>query len=33
VDVENAPARTLYAGFEFREWSRREVWMKILERA
>jgi GNAT superfamily N-acetyltransferase len=30
VDVENAPARALYAAFAFRESSRREVWMRIL---
>jgi mycothiol synthase len=32
VDAENSPAQKLYAGFEFREWSRREVWLKILNR-
>lgn len=33
VDVENAPARKLYAAFDFQEWSRREVWIKVLNRA
>jgi ribosomal protein S18 acetylase RimI-like enzyme len=32
VDTANAPARRLYAAFEFHEWSRREVWIKVLNR-
>lgn len=32
VDIENAPARRLYAAFAFHEWSRREVWIRVLNR-